>query len=376
MPTVTLVDTTSTQSVSGKTFVSPTITGATVTLAAAPTTALEAATKSYVDGLSLTPLLNATLHASVSGNALTFSLRTAGGSTPSSTDPARVTFRNSTNTDGSVLARTVTGSTTLTFASGSTLGMTSGVTGRVWVGLLDNGGTVEICAWNPYNTSSRNSLKGFTPNSEVTTTAEGSGTATSAHVLYSTNARTAVPFVLLGYIDISEATAGAWATAPTEVITYRDGMKKTGDIVQVIYVPSTAVATGTTVIPDDDTIPQNTEGDQYFAGTITPSSAVNLLDHDWGLQLANNAADRFVTALFQDSTANALAATGFYIATGNVSIRLTGAHRMLAGTSAATTFKIRAGTSAAGTTTLNGTAGARKYGGVFTSYYRVMELCA
>ncbi len=380
MATRVLVDTTSTQTLTNKTLTAPTVTSGTVSLAAAPTSALDAATKGYVDGLNTTPLINGSLSASVAANALTLSLKTAGGATPSSTDPVRVTFRNSTLGDGSLVTRSVTSATTVSFASGSTLGMSNGVAARLWVGLLDNGGTVEVCAWNPYNTSSQVSLKGFLPNELVTTTAEGSGTATSAHTLYSTNARTAVPFVLLGYIEISEATAGVWATAPSTVMTYRDGMKKTGDIVQSILNVSGTMANGATAIPQDNTIPQNTEGDQYFSQAIVPFNANNLLEVESALVGCTNTDQTSTTcALFQDSTANALATVWGSSQSGadQGGITRLGPYRMRAGTTASTTFKVRAGTQS-GQFTLNGTSAGvnARFGGTAYSWLKITEICA
>lgn len=350
-------------------------------LAAAPTTTLGAATKGYVDAQNINPLNNGSLAASVSTNILTLSLRTAGGSTPSASDPVRATFRNSTDADGSVVTRTVTAATSMTFASGSTLGMNNGETRRIWVGLLDNSGTVELCAWNPLLTDTTPSampntlsLKGFTPNTDVTTTAEGSGTATSAHVLYSTNARSAVPFILLGFIEISEATAGVWATAPTVVQTYRDGYRKTGDMVQRVYNATGEVATGTTAVPDDDTIPQITEGDEYMTQAITPTSTVNLLAVRHVGTYANSISNAIHAALFQDATSNALAAQRGVVDTAGFSRTLTIDHTMVSGTTSATTFRIRVGNSGSGTLTFNGTAGARRYGGVMNACLSVEEL--
>lgn len=378
MATKTLIDIDSVQTLTNKTLTAPTITAAVVSLAAAPSATLDAATKGYVDGLNVNPLNNGSMMATVAANAITFHLKTAGGSTPSSGDPVRVTFRNSTDADGSLVTRTVTGTTTMTCASGSTLGMTSGVMGRLWVGLLDNGGTVEVCAWNPLSTSgspAQLSLKAFTPNSDVSTTAEGSGTATSAHILYSTNARSAVPFVLLGFVEISEATAGVWATAPSVVQTSRDGMRKTGDLIQCQSVSTGAVATGTTVTNNDDTIPQNTEGDQYLSQAIIPTSAVNLLVVRSQAFVSHSISGIIMQiALFQDSTANALQAAELFVSSNVVPSTLNLSHRLLAGTASAMTFKIRLGASAAGTTTFNGASGARLLGGVAGSYLAVDEV--
>jgi hypothetical protein len=49
---------------------------------------------------------------------------------------------------------------------------------------------------------------------------------------------------------------------------------------------------------------------------------------------------------------------------------------MRAGTASSTTLRARAGASVAGTTTLNGTGGARLYGGVLSSHLTVEEIQA
>jgi hypothetical protein len=77
--------------------------------------------------------------------------------------------------------------------------------------------------------------------------------------------------------------------------------------------------------------------------------------------------------LFQDSTANALAATSHNVGStqmGQHNIQ----HIMTAGTTSATTFKFRAGSSGAGTTRLNGSISGRKFGGVANSSIVVTEV--
>lgn len=129
-------------------------------------------------------------------------------------------------------------------------------------------------------------------------------------------------------------------------------------------------------MPPDDSIPQNNEGDQYLSQAITPTSAANVLEHDVLLFLANNQpTPHLQAALFQDTTANALVATdnnGEANAPAPVPLR----HKMLSGTTAATTFKVRAGGDAAGTTTFNGAAAGRRYGGVANSFLEVGEVMA
>lgn len=147
-------------------------------------------------------------------------------------------------------------------------------------------------------------------------------------------------------------------------------------VVQVKNVQTGAVATGTTVIPFDDTIPQNTEGDEFMTLAITPTNSTNILKIDVVVFATPNASNWVTAALFQDSTANALAAIPSYenIATANGPIMFS--HYMVAGTTSATTFKVRVGRDAsAGTTvTFNGQSAGRIFGGVMASSITITEV--
>lgn len=146
-----------------------------------------------------------------------------------------------------------------------------------------------------------------------------------------------------------------------------------GAVVQVVDAPFTSVATGTTTIPLDNTIPQNTEGDQYMTLAITPKSATNKLVITTTVYAASSAAAyHMIAALFQDSTANALAASAA-ASTGNNAVTITFTHTMVAGTTSATTFKVRAGGDAAGTTTFNGRASAVNFGAITKSSMVITE---
>lgn len=136
-----------------------------------------------------------------------------------------------------------------------------------------------------------------------------------------------------------------------------------------------AVATGTTILPTDDTVPQITEGDEYMTVTITPKSASHILYIESIIVLSSSQnGGGLSAALFQDSTAGALAAVteGYDIAARAVVLTLT--HRMTAGTTSATTFRVRAGANGAGTTTFNGQTGSRLFGGVMASRITVTEM--
>lgn len=144
-------------------------------------------------------------------------------------------------------------------------------------------------------------------------------------------------------------------------------------IAQIVNTETGAVATGTTQLPFDDTIPQNTEGDQYMSLSITPTNAASTLYIEAVVILANSVGGALTAALFQDSTANALAASGS-VAGINELRTLVIRHTMVAGATLATSFKARAGVNAAGTTTFNGQSAARKLGGVMASSITITEV--
>jgi hypothetical protein len=150
-----------------------------------------------------------------------------------------------------------------------------------------------------------------------------------------------------------------------------------GAVVQTVNTITGAVATGTVAaIPLDDTIPQITEGEQYMTLAITPLSATNKLKIEVVWIGASNATSPFLTvALFQDSTANALAcANQVSDQNGIETIKFT--HYMVAGTTSSTTFRVRAGSTGVSTITFNGRTGGRLYGGVLASSITIHEIAA
>lgn len=166
----------------------------------------------------------------------------------------------------------------------------------------------------------------------------------------------------------------AWISADTAgtIQTYNYSNFPSTTTTNQVTFSNGAVTTGTTAIPNDDTIPQNTEGDQCMAITMRPTNINNKLKIEVLVCGSSSAENYIQAALFQDSTANALA-TSFTggAATNMMSTMLT--YYMTAGTTSATTFKVRIG-AASGTTTFNGNGGARKFGGVSGSYITVKEI--
>lgn len=146
-----------------------------------------------------------------------------------------------------------------------------------------------------------------------------------------------------------------------------------GTVLQVVNTKTVTSTTGTTAIPYDDTIPQSNEGDEYMTRAITPNSATNKLLIEVVINGSNSNTEVLTAALFQDSTADALACAGEYIAANELRT-ISFANLMDAGTTSSTTFKVRMGGHTGATTTFNGSAGARKFGGVLTSSITITEI--
>ena len=145
-------------------------------------------------------------------------------------------------------------------------------------------------------------------------------------------------------------------------------------IVQVGFSNITSVVQCNVAIPLDDTIPQNTEGVEVTTVTITPTSATNILLIEWQLVGTTTASIHVSSAIYQDSTADALAASAHW-SYGAGALTLTGQYKMAAGTTSSTTFKVHGGTTSTSSFYVNGSnAGTRIFGGVCNSYLRVTEV--
>jgi hypothetical protein len=168
----------------------------------------------------------------------------------------------------------------------------------------------------------------------------------------------------------------AGATAPEWVAGFTPSASNAlaGSVVQVVNTQTGAVATGTTAIPYDDTIPQITEGTEFMTLAITPTSATNKLKIEVVFNAANSGAARHTVALFQDSTANALAAVNVVPPNAGNEFPACFTHYMTSGTTSATTFRVRCGTHSGDTITFNGSSGARKLGGVLASSITITEI--
>lgn len=150
---------------------------------------------------------------------------------------------------------------------------------------------------------------------------------------------------------------------------------QSGSIIKSTYFSTGAVATTTTQIPFDDTIPTSTEGSEFMTLAITPASATNRLRTTVVFNFsASSGAVACAAALFQDSGVSAIAvgsSEGGSAAGQTQQIIIV--DDRVAGTTSPTTFRLRAGPGSAVTLTFNGSGGARRFGGVMSSSITIVE---
>jgi hypothetical protein len=332
-------------------------------------------------------LVNGYLDFSVAASALTVAIKGFDGNDPSATNPVYVLFRSATAATGSLTLRKLTAATSVVVSSGSTLGATNSVAFRVWVVGYDDAGTFRLAVINCVSTAAGagagRDVTGIYPLSGwgiASSTAEGgAGAADSSQIFYTGTAVSSKAYVTLGYAtwESGLAAVGTWSAGPTRAQLWGPTVPLPGQVIQVQRTATGAVSTGTTLIPDDDTIPQITEGDQYMSQAITPSSAANALEVRAQALLSTSQAGNcgMALALFQDATANALMTARFNSPSADYINMLPISATILAAGTASTTLRARAGAGAAGTTTFNGSGGGgRKYGGVSNSFIEVREI--
>lgn len=148
-------------------------------------------------------------------------------------------------------------------------------------------------------------------------------------------------------------------------------------LVQRGYAAYTTYTSISTVIPYDNSIPQNTEGTEIVTVSITPKSASHRLRIRAVVWAGSGTvgACYATAAVFQDSTADALTTGSLTLHSLNYTGMVVLEYEMDAGTTSATTFKLRVGTNT-GTVLLNGDNSARLYGGVARTTLIVEEMVA
>lgn len=218
-------------------------------------------------GASAAPIpINLALSASVGSNALTIAIKGRDGNNPSPSNPVLIPYRSATAANGDYSWLTLTSAASFVMSSGSTGGARDGIPFRFWIVSFNDAGTQRLGIINCVT-----SVAGVGAGSDVTqiyplkgwglasSSAEGgAGAADSAQVFYTGTAVSSKAYTVLGYatFEAGLATAGTYASVPTRLQRWMPGMPLPGDVIQTARNDTGAVATGTTTMPQDDSIPQ------------------------------------------------------------------------------------------------------------------------
>jgi hypothetical protein len=145
--------------------------------------------------------------------------------------------------------------------------------------------------------------------------------------------------------------------------------------VQSIESVYDSVTTGTSIIPSDDTVPQNTEGTEILTATITPrraGSKILITAMGWGsLSVSAN----IKAALFLNSDASAVATTDTTVPAANYATPFVVRYQYSPGSTSAITVRLRFGCDT-GTWTINGSNGGRLHGASSRISLTVQEIPA
>ena len=153
-----------------------------------------------------------------------------------------------------------------------------------------------------------------------------------------------------------------------------DGTTIAGHIIQVVNYTTGAMATGTALIPNDNTVPQITEGFQVMSLAFTAKKANSKLKITVVTNKNASTPNSSICALFKDSISNAIGAThqsdtnSTYPNTNTFIVFIDAVDTSLH------SFTVRCGLAVAGTLTFNGSASTAYFGGSLASSITIEEI--
>jgi hypothetical protein len=155
-------------------------------------------------------------------------------------------------------------------------------------------------------------------------------------------------------------------------------VNSTGSVLQVVnYQFGSVLNLGNVLFPYDDTIPQISEGGEVMTLAITPTAATSKLMIDILVNTSPTlSGEKQVVALFQDTTANALACVSEECYDSSYMFAIPLKYYTSASSTSARTYKVRLGRtdSHSNPVTVNGYNGARKFGGVLATSITITEI--
>jgi hypothetical protein len=159
-------------------------------------------------------IVNGGFVATVSGGALTVSMKTANGDDPSTSDPVFIVFRHPTMTNGTYAVRKIIGPVTFTVSSGNTLGVATSAPATELLIVVINDTTLQVGLVNPKFANGTY----YVPDEwNLKSTTGGTG-GTNAGVIYSPTSAVSKSIAVVGFIrwNAGLTSPGTW-TAPDSV---------------------------------------------------------------------------------------------------------------------------------------------------------------
>lgn len=318
-------------------------------------------------------LINGQIVATAAAGALTIALKTLDGSDPSASNPVRVPFRKTDYAAASV--ESIIAPLSLTISSGSTLGVNAGsVRFKVHVTAIKKStdGTVHLGAVNCVSNTPATRIFALSDIvlAGMPTVEGGAGGADSAGVIYAAAAVGGSMRVLgfLSYGDSGLATPGTWV-APDYVQLAGPSIALPGEEIQSAAVCESALSTltfgggGITSLPYDNTVPEAAEYGTVTTVTIIPTHGANVNEVEIDVSVSPPAANEKLALILSNggTIVLALAVENSDGADIPKRMRLSTMFRATAGSSLVLHLAI--GYTGTGVVTINGVAGASKFGG-------------
>jgi hypothetical protein len=295
-----------------------------------------------------------TISATIAANALTISIKTPLGNDPGPTEPLFTTTRSDPLTGSAMQGVAIVAPLSVVLASGSLMGVTPSTPFSLWLVKFDDSGTSRLGVINSFD---GNQIYGLVDGAVASSTAEGSGAADSAGVIYSTVAVSSKPMRIIGRLEWFSglAVAGAWSSAPDDVSLFVPGSRTPGDTVRDVSVIVSGGSTTTTTMPLGSSAPTITQGAQLSTAQITPTSRANLIENEYHFYCTHSAASPIVAGLFLNGATDAVRSSWGYVPGADATISVHLFDRRLALALTAQQFDLRAGGAAAGTFYFNQT---------------------
>lgn len=148
-----------------------------------------------------------------------------------------------------------------------------------------------------------------------------------------------------------------------------------GKVLQVVTTKSQTVVSSASIISYESTSAiTNTQGVECLTATITPAATSNRLIVQCSFTGTSDSGSVHAIALFQDSGSNAIACCNSQTNGTDSGSTISMIWEQAAGTTSATTFKIRVGPHSSTTVYMNGRNNAAAWGGVPISTLQIWEI--